>query len=79
MSDLRQAVDGSVLDDKQTKELQSATAGMCSGTPLQYPRKRREHWPFLYYEENGQFYLNDSPRNTRKLQVQALNLEDALW
>lgn len=28
--------------------------------------KRRDHWPFLYYEEGGRMYMNPARRSVRR-------------
>ena len=52
------------------------TPGMCEPAPLCYPRKRRENWPFKFYEEDGRMYQNVVPRR-RKSDLD--DVEDALW
>lgn len=36
--------------------------GVCEPAQVRYPRKRRENWPFKFYEERGRMYQNTVPR-----------------
>lgn len=38
------------------------TPGVCEPAQVHYPRKRRENWPFKFYEEGGRMYQNTVPR-----------------
>lgn len=52
MSDL-QSTDACAGDSRG-----SQAQGMHEQPPLRYPRKRRENWPFKFYEERGKIYQN---------------------
>ena len=52
------------------------TPGVCESTQVRYPRKRRENWPFKFYEENGRMYQNTVPRRRKPDLTDA---EDAPW
>ena len=49
-------------------------AGMRQRTPLHYVRKRRDGWPFKYYQANGRMYQNTCSRIVQKPDV-----GEALW
>jgi hypothetical protein len=40
-----------------------AAQGVCEPAQVRYPRKRRENWPFKFYQENGKIYQNTVPKN----------------
>lgn len=54
-----------------------APQGVCEPAPVCYPRKRREDWPFRFYEEGGRMYENYAPRRARKPDLDGV--EEALW
>ena len=41
------------------------TPGVCEPAQVRYPRKRRENWPFKFYERDGRVYQNTVPRQKR--------------
>lgn len=55
---------------------ESTTQGVCEPTQVRYPRKRREHWPFRFYEEKGKIYDNYTRPRNQKPNLD--NVEDAL-
>lgn len=40
-------------------------SGVCEPAQVRYPRKRRENWPFKFYEEGGRMYQNTVPRRRK--------------
>ena len=40
-------------------------AGMREPSQVHYPRKRRDNWPFKFYQENGKIYENIPRRQQR--------------
>ncbi len=64
------------LDSGAGDSERSPTQGVCEPSPVCYPRKRREDWPFRLYEEDGKMYQNVAPRR-RKTDLD--DVGDALW
>jgi len=64
------------LDNSEGHEGWTQTQGVCEHAQVHYPRKRRENWPFKFYEEDGRMYQNVVPRR-RKSDLD--DVEDALW
>jgi hypothetical protein len=50
--------------------------GVREPAQVRYPRKRREGWPFRFYQEGGRIYENYPPRRERKPSLD--DLEEAL-
>lgn len=64
------------VDDSAGQSTGTAAPGVCEPAQIRYPRKRREGWPFKFYEENGRMYQNVIPRR-RKDNLD--DVEEALW
>lgn len=39
--------------------------GVCEPAQVHYPRKRRENWPFKFYQEGGKIYQNTVARRKK--------------
>jgi hypothetical protein len=64
------------MDSSEGNSGSQTPSGMCEPAQICYPRKRREGWPFKFYEENGRMYQNVIPRR-RKDNLD--DVEEALW
>jgi hypothetical protein len=64
------------VDDRDGEPARDAPEGVCEPAQVHYPRKRRDNWPFRFYEENGRMYQNHAAR--RKTAPLA-DAEPALW
>lgn len=53
-----------------------ASPGVCEPAQVHYPRKRRENWPFKFYEEKGRMYQNTV---LKRQKPDLSNAEEALW
>lgn len=65
-----QRMDECAGDSQRTQE-----TGVCEPTPVHYPRKRREGWPFKFYQQDGRMYQNTVPRQHRP---DLIDVEEAL-
>lgn len=50
------------MDDSERDSRGQTPSGMRELAQVHYPRKRRENWPFKFYEERGRMYQNTVPR-----------------
>jgi hypothetical protein len=50
------------MDSSQGHAGRDASEGVREPAQVHYPRKRRENWPFKFYQENGRMYQNTVPR-----------------
>ena len=64
------------VDDSAGQPQRAQEAGVREPSQVHYPRKRREDWPFKFYEENGKIYENYGPR--RKQRPNLDDVEEAL-
>lgn len=64
------------MDDRAGQPQRTPAPGVCEPAPVRYPRKRREDWPFKFYEEGGRMYQNVVPRR-RKDNLD--DVEEAPW
>jgi hypothetical protein len=64
------------MDNSVGQPQRPPAPGMCKSAQVCYPRKRREGWPFKFYEENGRMYQNVIPRR-RKDKLD--DVEEAPW
>ena len=64
------------VDDSAGQPAGTPAPGVCEPAQIRYPRKRRENWPFKFYEERGRMYQNVIPRR-RKDNLD--DVEEALW
>jgi hypothetical protein len=62
------------VDDSAGQPTGAPASGVCEPAQVRYPRKRRENWPFKFYEERGRMYQNTVPR-ARKPEL--TDMEDA--
>ncbi len=53
------------MDNSQGHAGHAPAPGVCEPAQVRYPRKRRENWPFKFYEENGKIYQNTVPRQSK--------------
>ena len=53
------------MDSGQGHTGNDQTQGVCEHAQVHYPRKRRENWPFKFYEEDGKMYQNTVPRRSK--------------
>lgn len=64
------------VDDSAGQSTGAPAPGVCEPAQIRYPRKRREGWPFKFYEENGRMYQNVASKR-RKDNLD--DVEEALW
>jgi hypothetical protein len=64
------------MDESVGQPQRPPAPGMCKPAQVRYPRKRRENWPFKFYEESGRMYQNVVPRR-RKDNLD--DVEEAPW
>ena len=53
------------MDSGEGNAGDDASPGVCEPAQVHYPRKRRENWPFKFYEEGGRMYQNTVPRRRK--------------
>jgi hypothetical protein len=53
------------MDNSQGHAGHAPAPGVCEPAQVRYPRKRRENWPFRFYEERGRMYENIVPRQKK--------------
>lgn len=63
------------MDDGAGDAQRTTEAGVCEPAQVHYPRKRRENWPFRFYEQGGRMYENTAPRRRKP---DLAGVEDAL-
>lgn len=64
-----------LMDDSVGHPQRAQEAGMCEPAQVRYPRKRREGWPFKFYQQNGRMYQNTVPRQHKP---ELTDVEEAL-
>lgn len=53
------------MDNSQGHAGHAPAPGVCEPAQVRYPRKRRENWPFRFYEERGRMYENTVPKQKK--------------